>query len=117
MDHTPAQIADLLYSRQLYYRKLGQLARDRKALISKMSSGETDMSHVSDKLSGWTEMSEKLRSIGREEYRTYLQSCACFYHGVSMPPYSHEHAQTELGLDGLFRLLRCTQHSFRHLGP
>lgn len=108
VDHTPAQIADLLYSRQLYYRKLGQLARDRQALISKMSSGETDMSHVSDKLSGWTEMSEQLRSIGREEYQTYLQACACFYHGVSLLPQSPECAQAYLDLTGSTRLLDAT---------
>lgn len=84
LDYTGAQIADILYSRRLYYRKLGQLNRDHKAILQKMDHDYTPTKHVSDKFSNMTSWSEQLRSIVREEYCVYLQLCACYYRGVSL---------------------------------
>ena len=84
LDYTEAQVADILYSRKLYYRKLGQLTRDHRAVLKQMSLDYTPTRHVSDKFSNMKNWSEQLRSIAREEYCVYLQLCGCYYRGVGL---------------------------------
>ena len=65
--------------RKLFYHKLGQLARERKALLTFMSQCRVDMSHVSDKFAAMTKWSDQLREKALEEYRDYLQHGSIFY--------------------------------------
>ena len=87
MQHTDSQVQDILHLRQLFYHKLGQLARERKALLSSMSHCQVEMSHVSDKFAAMTTWSDQLRENGLEEYRAYLQNACIFYRGVSKDTY------------------------------
>lgn len=82
MQHTDCQMQDILYLRQLFYHKLGQLARQRRALLTSMSQCKIDMSHVSEKFSAMSKWSYQLRENGFEEYRAYLQYAYIFYRGV-----------------------------------
>ncbi len=82
MQHTDSQLQDLLYLRQLFCHKLGQLARERNRLLSKMTGCKMDMSHASDKLAEMTKWSDHLRENGAEEYRTYMQLSTVYYRGV-----------------------------------
>ena len=82
MQHTHHQVQDLLYLRQLHYGKLGQLARERAALLSNMTCYKIDENHVSDKVAQLAKWSEQLRENGAEEYRTYKQFTSAFYRGV-----------------------------------
>ena len=84
VDFTDSQVEDLLYLRQLLYCKQGQMARERKALLSNMTSNNLEyMGHVSDKLSELTQWSEQLRKNGAEEYRVSVDFCSAYYSGVS----------------------------------
>lgn len=84
MELTDSQVGDLLYLRQLRYCKQGQMARERKALLSKMASNNVEyMGHVSDKLSELTRWSEQLRENGAEEYRVDVEFCSTYYSAVS----------------------------------
>ena len=87
LDHTEEQIEDLMYVRHLFYAQLGQLARDRKSLLSKMLNdkgvGVSVRSHASDRLSELTKWTEQLRKNAAHEYHVYLQFAVAFYRGVS----------------------------------
>ena len=82
MQHTDSQMLDLMLLRKLFYHKIGQLARERRTLLSYMTQCKVDMSHVSDKFSAMTQWSDQLRENGLEEYRTYLPYASIFYRGV-----------------------------------
>jgi len=56
MQHTDIQTQDWLHLRQLSYFKIGQLARERKALLRNMTQCQMDMGHVSDKLAQMTQI-------------------------------------------------------------
>ena len=88
MQHTDRQMQDIMHIRKLFYHKLGQLARERKALLMFMSHSKVDMSHVSDKFAAMTKWSDQLRENGLEEYRVYLQNGSIFYRGVSQKDYA-----------------------------
>ena len=85
MQLTEAQLQDALYVRQLFCHRMGQLARQRKMLIDKMSQIQVDMCHVSDKLTEMTKWSEQLKEVGASEYRSYMQLVSAFIRGVSLP--------------------------------
>lgn len=78
------QTDDILWIRRLFYRKLGQLARHRKALLSRMTQSQVDTCHASEKLSGLTDWGECLHQNGLDEYRTWLQFALCLMRGVSL---------------------------------
>ncbi len=84
MQHSEPQIQDLLYLRQLFYGKLGQLARQRSALLSHMTCYKIDESHVSDKVTQLTHWSEQLRENAAEEHQSYKQFSSAFYRGVRL---------------------------------
>ena len=81
---TESQVQDVLYLRQLFYHKLGQLARERQSLLRNMMRHKMEMSHVSDKLSETTRWSDELRENGAEEYRAYLQFTSVYLRGVCL---------------------------------
>ncbi len=82
MQHTDSQTQDWLHLRQLFYFKIGQLARERKALLINMTQCETDMDHDSDKLTQMTQWSDLLRENSAEEYRSYAMFGTAFLRGV-----------------------------------
>ncbi len=84
MQHSDPQIQDLLYLRQLFYGKLGQLARERTALLSHMTCYKIDESHISDKVTQLTHWSEQLRENAAEEHQSYKQFSSAFYRGVRL---------------------------------
>ena len=73
-----------MYLRRLFCGKIGQLGRSRKDLISKLPSESIGISHASDKLEEVTNLAERLRANGNEEYRTYMQFASSLYRGVSL---------------------------------
>ena len=83
MQYTDAQMQDLMYLRNLFYYKMGQLARQRQVLLHNMTMGpRVTMSHASDKLSKVISWSDQLRENGAEEYRCYMQFVTAAYRGV-----------------------------------
>ena len=82
MQHTDSQTQDWLHLRELFYFKIGQLARERKALLINMTQYQMDMGHVSDKLTRMTKWSDHLRLNGAEEYRSYCMFATAFLRGV-----------------------------------
>ena len=82
MQHTDSQTQDWLHLRELFYFKIGQLARERKALLINMTQYQMDMGHVSDKLTQMTKWSDHLRENGAEEYRSYCMFATAFLRGV-----------------------------------
>jgi len=84
MQHSDPQIQDLLYLRQLFYGKLGQLARERTALLSNMTCYKIDESHISDKVAQLTQWSEQLRENAAEEHQIYKRFSSAFYRGVRL---------------------------------
>ena len=82
MQYTERQVQDIMYLRRLFYHKLGQLARERQALLHNMMHNRMDMGHVSDKLTETDRWSIELRENGAEEYRAYLQFLSVYMRGV-----------------------------------
>ncbi|DBB00508.1 hypothetical protein WJX82_001772 [Trebouxia sp. C0006] len=78
MQHTDSQTQDWLHLRQLFYFKIGQLARERKALLINMTQCQMDMGHANDKLTQMTKWSDHLRENGAEEYRSFCMFCDSF---------------------------------------
>ncbi|KAL0023850.1 hypothetical protein WJX77_011471 [Trebouxia sp. C0004] len=76
------QIDDLLWIRRLFHCKLGQLARERRAVVHQMTQSQMDLVHPSEKLSGLTDWAERLKQNGMEEYRTFLQFAVALLQGV-----------------------------------
>ncbi len=77
------QIDDLLWIRRLFHCKLGQLARERRAVVHQMTQSQVDLCHPSEKLSGLTDWAERLKQNGMEEYRTFHQFAVALLRGVS----------------------------------
>ena len=84
-DLTVHQTDDILWIRRLFYRKLGQLARHRKALLSQITQSQVDTCHASEKLTGLTDWGQCLRQNGLDEYCTWLQFALCLMRGVRLP--------------------------------
>lgn len=82
MQLTDSQWLDVLFLKQLFYYKLGQLARKRKALLSNMTHCKMEGSHVSDTLAETTRWSQQLRENGAEEHCAYHRYVIILYRGV-----------------------------------
>ena len=72
----------MMHLRQLLFSKLGQIYRDRQALLSKMPTDADGVCICSDKLAEMTDSAEQLRNSGAEELNTYMQSSSAFFRGV-----------------------------------
>lgn len=95
LKYTEAQEQDLLHLRRLFYGKLGQLARERAALLSKMpavcsvSDREGSVSfhlgyrHVTDQLALTKEVSDQLCANHAEESSVYMAHGFCLFRCVS----------------------------------
>ena len=82
MQHTDSQTQDWLHLRQLFYFKIGQLARERKALLMNTTQCQTDTGHASDQLPQMGQWSDLLRENSAEEYRSYAMFGTAFLRGV-----------------------------------
>ena len=83
-DLTVNQTDDILWIRRLFYRKLGQLSRHRKALLRQMTQSQVDTCHASEKLTGLTDWGQRLHQNGLDEYCTWLQFALCLMRGVNL---------------------------------
>ena len=90
LELTEEQQRDMMHLRRLLYNKLGQIYRDRQALLNKMPTEADGVCHCSDKLAEMTDGAEQLRNSGAEELNTYMQSSSAFFRGVS-----HRHSTKE----------------------
>ena len=87
MAYSAAQIRDLIHLRQLFYSKVGQLCRERKALLRRMADEQDvganiGLDDVSVRLSEVSDLAEQLRANGADEYKTYMQFSSAFSRGV-----------------------------------
>ena len=87
MTYTQDQTKDLMHLRQLFYSKVGQLCRERKALLCQMADEQDvganiGLDDVSVRLSEVSDLAEQLRANGADEYRTYMQFSSAFSRGV-----------------------------------
>lgn len=85
------QVQDVLYLRQLFYGKLGQLSRQRQVLLDQLIECHQAASTPLDKSTGLNRLAEALRKNAAEEYRTVLEFAAAFHCGVSSCQYLHGH--------------------------
>lgn len=87
MQYSDHQMEDLLRLRRLFCLRMGQLARERRALLANLSHCKMDWpNHVSDKLTEMTKWSDLLRENAAEEYRSYMQILTASSRGV---PHAH----------------------------
>ena len=89
--YTPEQVTDLMRLRQLFYSKVGQLCRERKALLRHMADEQDvganiGLDDVSVRLSEVSDLAEQLRANGANEYKTYMQFSSAFSRGVCHTP-------------------------------
>ncbi len=88
MDHSEEQLQDLMLVRRLFCAQMGQLARDREALLNKLLGvNRVDVSvlmYANDRLTQLTYLTTQLRHHAAAEFQMYLQLAAAFYRGVSM---------------------------------
>ncbi|DBA97104.1 TPA: hypothetical protein ACH3X1_014875 [Trebouxia sp. C0004] len=92
VSYTPEQVKDLMHLRLLFYSRIGQLCRERKALLRHMADEQDvgdniGLDDVSVRLSEVSDLAEQLRANGADEYRTYMQFSSAFSRGVSSPFY------------------------------
>ena len=95
--YMPDQIRDLMHLRQLFYSKVGQLCRERKALLRRMADEQDvganiGLDDVSVRLSEVSDLAEQLRANGADEYRTYMQFSSAFSRGVGSATLHSSHA-------------------------
>ncbi|DBB00359.1 TPA: hypothetical protein ACH3X1_013711 [Trebouxia sp. C0004] len=87
VSYTPEQMKDLLHLRLLFYSQVGQLCRERKALLRYMADEQdvgtnTGLDDVSVRLSEVSDLAEQLRANSADEYRTYMQFSSAFFRGL-----------------------------------
>ena len=87
VSYTAEQIKDLMHLRQLFYSKVGQLCRERKALLRRMANEQEvgasiGLDEVSVRLAEVSDLADQLRANGADEYRTYMQFSSAFSRGV-----------------------------------
>ena len=92
VSYTPEQMKDLLHLRLLFYSQVGQLCRERKALLRYMADEQDvganiGLDDVSVRLSEVSDLAEQLRANSADEYRTYMQFSSAFSRRVSLRPY------------------------------
>ena len=95
LQYTEAQEQDLLHLRRLFYGKLGQLARERAALLSKMPAAcnvvennepisfHLGYRHVADQFALTKEVSDQLCANNAEESLVYMSHGFCLFRCVS----------------------------------
>ena len=93
---TDSQEQDMLHLRHLFYAKLGQLARQRGALLRKVPDAGSELQHtkavtfnhgyrhVADKLVETTEVAEQLCANRYEETQVYMYCSFCLFRCVSL---------------------------------
>ena len=115
MKLTEAQEQDLLHLRRLFYGKLGQLARERAALLQQMPSpaqpNEAVSFHrgfrnVADQLAQTKEVSDQLCANHAAESSVYQIHGFCMFRCVSLPLTAPVFASYP-GMAGLVDLLCC----------
>ena len=89
--YSPQQIRDLMHLRRLFYSKVGQLCRERKALLRHMANeqdvgADIGLDDISVRLSEVSDFAEQLRANGADEYKTYMQFSSAFSRGVRHKP-------------------------------
>lgn len=85
MQYSEDQVHDLLLLRRLFYGRQGQLDRQRKALVSELSSGEavmTDDPPLSN-YSAITSLAHELQANAAEGHCLRVQCCCACFRGVS----------------------------------
>ncbi|DBA70363.1 hypothetical protein WJX79_000172 [Trebouxia sp. C0005] len=87
VSYTPEQVKDLMHLRLLFYSRIGQLCRERKALLRHMADEQDvganiGLDDVSVRLSEVSDLAEQLRANGADEYRTYMQFSSAFSRGL-----------------------------------
>lgn len=82
LQYTSSQKADLLFLRRLFFGKVGQLARQRKDILQRMSNIEAEQMRDGERHEKLNELSAELRENGREDYRTHVQFTAVMHEGV-----------------------------------
>ena len=91
MHHTEEQVVDLMHVRRLFCAQMGQLARDREALLNKMLNvNRVDvnvLNYANDRLAQLTDLTKQLQKKAAVEFQMYLQQAAAFYRGVSITLY------------------------------
>ena len=97
LKYTESQQQDILHLRRLFYSKLGQLARQRAALLQKVPGAGSELvhykpvtfnhgyQHVADKLVETTEVAEQLCANRYEESQVYMYCGFCLFRCVSFP--------------------------------
>lgn len=113
LKYTEAQEQDLMHLRRLFYGKLGQLARDRAALLKKLPAagnlGENNEPHsfhsgfrnAADQLALTKEVADELCANHAEESLVYMGYGFCLFRCVSFKPCagsSTTHADIASGL-------------------
>lgn len=95
LKYTDSQQQDMLHLRRLFYSKLGQLARQRAALLQKVPGAGSELvhykpvtfnhgyQHVADKLMETTEVAEQLCANRTEESQVYMYCGFCLFRCVS----------------------------------
>ena len=78
-----------MHLRRLFYSKVGQLCRERKALLHHMADEQDaganiGLDDVSVRLSEVSHLAEQLRANGADEYKTYMQFSSAFSRGVRL---------------------------------
>ena len=101
LELTEAQQRDMMHLRRLLFSNLGQLYRERKAWLSKLSTASVGLCEASDKLAEMTDAAEMLRSSGAEELSIYMQFSSAFFGGVRHKPLRHEAILASADLHGI----------------
>lgn len=90
---TDAQQQDMLHLRRCLYRKVGQLSRERDAIMSSMPAAsqpthsqpfQLDFKHTTDKLAETKVWADALCTNRANEARAYVYAKLCLSRGVSL---------------------------------
>ncbi len=73
-----------MHLRRIFYGRLGQLLRERKQLLSKVSGDSSDLYRTIEAVPESTDIAPQLRDNGLAEYRAYCQFASAFFRGVSL---------------------------------
>jgi hypothetical protein len=84
IDLTEPQQLDLMHLRRIFYGRLGQLLRERKQLLSKLSGDTSDLYRTIEAVPESADIAPRLRENGLAEYRAYCQFASAFFRGVSL---------------------------------
>ena len=90
---TDTQQQDMLHLRRCLYRKVGQLSRERDAIMSSMPAAsqptqsqpfQLDFKHTTDKLAETKEWADALCTNRANESRAFVYAKICLSRGVSL---------------------------------